>query len=101
MRTRFCCASCEKKFWRHPPWENTSTLDKQEARVRITDRSERIKSAEISFNLTVDLTKKIVENDGSITIGNENAPFCINGNFLNRLLFGKKVRNHLLEKARK
>lgn len=25
MRSRFCCASCEKKFWRHPPWENPST----------------------------------------------------------------------------
>lgn len=24
-RTRFCCASCEKKFWRHPHWENPST----------------------------------------------------------------------------
>lgn len=24
-RTRFCCAACEKKFWRHPPWENPST----------------------------------------------------------------------------
>jgi DNA-directed RNA polymerase subunit RPC12/RpoP len=24
MRTRFCCASCEKKFWRHPHWENPS-----------------------------------------------------------------------------
>lgn len=23
-RTRFCCASCEKKFWRHPHWENPS-----------------------------------------------------------------------------
>lgn len=22
MRTRFCSASCEKKFWRHPHWEN-------------------------------------------------------------------------------
>lgn len=25
MRSRFCSASCEKKFWRHPHWENTST----------------------------------------------------------------------------
>lgn len=24
-RTRFCCASCEKKYWRHPHWENPST----------------------------------------------------------------------------
>lgn len=24
-RTRFCSASCEKKFWRHPHWENPST----------------------------------------------------------------------------
>jgi DNA-directed RNA polymerase subunit RPC12/RpoP/endogenous inhibitor of DNA gyrase (YacG/DUF329 family) len=24
MRTRFCSAVCEKKFWRHPHWENTS-----------------------------------------------------------------------------
>lgn len=24
-RTAFCCASCEKKFWRHPHWENPST----------------------------------------------------------------------------
>lgn len=23
-RERFCCASCEKKFWRHPPWEHTT-----------------------------------------------------------------------------
>lgn len=23
-RTDFCCASCEKKFWRRPPWENTT-----------------------------------------------------------------------------
>ena len=21
MRTRFCCAECEKKYWRHPPYE--------------------------------------------------------------------------------
>lgn len=25
MRTRFCSASCEKKFWRHPHFENPST----------------------------------------------------------------------------
>lgn len=25
MRTRFCCASCERKFWKHPHWENPST----------------------------------------------------------------------------
>lgn len=25
MRTKFCSAVCEKKFWRHPPWENTSS----------------------------------------------------------------------------
>lgn len=25
MRTRFCSASCEKKFWKHPHWENPST----------------------------------------------------------------------------
>lgn len=24
-RTRFCCASCEKKFWRHPPWEHETS----------------------------------------------------------------------------
>lgn len=24
-RTRFCCQSCEKKYWRHPHWENPST----------------------------------------------------------------------------
>ena len=24
-RTRFCCEQCEKKFWKHPHWENTST----------------------------------------------------------------------------
>ncbi len=24
-RTRFCSAQCEKKFWRHPHWENTAT----------------------------------------------------------------------------
>ena len=24
MRTRFCCETCEKKFWRHPHWENPS-----------------------------------------------------------------------------
>lgn len=24
-RTRFCSASCEKKYWRHPHWENPST----------------------------------------------------------------------------
>ena len=24
-RTRFCSASCEKKFWRHPHWENPAT----------------------------------------------------------------------------
>lgn len=23
-RTRFCCASCEKKFWRHPHWDSPS-----------------------------------------------------------------------------
>ncbi len=22
MRSRFCSASCERKFWRHPHWEN-------------------------------------------------------------------------------
>lgn len=21
-RTKFCCARCEKKFWRHPTWAN-------------------------------------------------------------------------------
>ena len=25
MRTRFCSASCEKKFWKHPHWENSHT----------------------------------------------------------------------------
>lgn len=25
MRTRFCCVSCEKKYWKHPHWENPST----------------------------------------------------------------------------
>lgn len=25
MRTRFCCQSCEKKFWRHPHWETPYT----------------------------------------------------------------------------
>lgn len=25
MRTRFCSAVCEKKFWRHPPWESESS----------------------------------------------------------------------------
>ena len=26
-RTRFCCQSCEKKYWRHPPetWSNNRT----------------------------------------------------------------------------
>lgn len=24
-RERFCCASCEKKYWRHPHWEDPST----------------------------------------------------------------------------
>lgn len=24
MRSRFCSASCEKKFWRHPHWETPS-----------------------------------------------------------------------------
>lgn len=24
-RTRFCSVQCEKKFWRHPPWDNPST----------------------------------------------------------------------------
>lgn len=24
-RTRFCSSVCEKKFWRHPIWENPST----------------------------------------------------------------------------
>lgn len=24
-RTRFCSASCEKKFWRHPHWEHSTT----------------------------------------------------------------------------
>lgn len=23
-RTRFCCSTCEKKFWKHPHWENTA-----------------------------------------------------------------------------
>lgn len=23
MRTRFCCAQCEKKYWRHPPHDST------------------------------------------------------------------------------
>ncbi len=25
MRSRFCCRSCERKFWRHPHWDNPST----------------------------------------------------------------------------
>ena len=25
MRTRFCSESCEKKFWKHPHWENSHT----------------------------------------------------------------------------
>lgn len=25
-RTRFCCHSCEKKWWKHPPGENKSSL---------------------------------------------------------------------------
>lgn len=24
MRTRFCHARCERKFWRHPPYDGTS-----------------------------------------------------------------------------
>lgn len=24
-RTRFCNSRCEKKFWKHPHWENPST----------------------------------------------------------------------------
>lgn len=24
MRTRFCSAECERKFWKHPHWENPS-----------------------------------------------------------------------------
>lgn len=24
-RTRFCCASCEKKYWRHPPYEQETS----------------------------------------------------------------------------
>lgn len=24
-RTRFCCRSCEKKFWKHPHWERESS----------------------------------------------------------------------------
>ena len=26
MRTRFCSASCERKFWRHPPWEHETSI---------------------------------------------------------------------------
>ena len=25
-RTRFCSSVCEKKYWRHPPWEHKSNL---------------------------------------------------------------------------
>ena len=24
-RTRFCCKECEKKYWKHPPYENTTS----------------------------------------------------------------------------
>lgn len=24
-RTRFCCSSCEKKYWRHPPYEQETS----------------------------------------------------------------------------
>lgn len=23
-RSRFCCVECEKKYWKHPPWERES-----------------------------------------------------------------------------
>ena len=26
MRTRFCSAACEKRYWRHPPYEHETSL---------------------------------------------------------------------------
>lgn len=25
-RQRFCCRQCERKFWKHPHWDNPSTM---------------------------------------------------------------------------
>ena len=36
-RTRFCSSQCEKKYWRHPPWEN----DKSRINFRSVDEYAR------------------------------------------------------------
>lgn len=33
-RTTFCSASCEKKFWRHPTWENKESSTTYQGGIR-------------------------------------------------------------------